>query len=66
VESGQEKDKLIGRLQQYHATSRGTISDNNKLRDDIDQLRHQCNKKQGDNKNIIYLGTIDPYINRSQ
>ncbi|XP_063423940.1 myomegalin-like isoform X6 [Mytilus trossulus] len=46
VESGQEKDKLIQRLQQVHAASRGTIMDNNRLRDEADELRNQLAKKK--------------------
>ncbi|XP_076090848.1 uncharacterized protein LOC143062910 isoform X4 [Mytilus galloprovincialis] len=46
VESGQEKDKLINRLQQVHAASRGTIMDNNRLRDEADELRNQLAKKK--------------------
>ncbi|XP_052094459.1 myomegalin-like isoform X5 [Mytilus californianus] len=46
VESGQEKDKLIQRLQQVHAASRGTMMDNNRLRDEADELRNQLAKKK--------------------
>ncbi|XP_063408857.1 laminin subunit beta-1-like [Mytilus trossulus] len=46
VESWQEKDKLIKRLQQVTAASRGTIMDNNRLRDEADKLRNQLAKKK--------------------
>ncbi|XP_063400282.1 golgin subfamily B member 1-like [Mytilus trossulus] len=46
VESWQEKDKLIKRLQQVTAASRGTIMDNNRLRDEADELRNHLAKKK--------------------
>lgn len=55
VESGQEKDKLINRLQQVHAASRGTIMDNNRLRDEADELKNQLAKKKGIHNIVLVL-----------
>lgn len=55
VESWQEKDKLIKRLQQVTAASRGTIMDNNRLRDEADELRNQLAKKKGIHNIVLVL-----------